>query len=97
LCLHNRLGLGPPTLIKQSKHGSTTYNQKIKPPEKVVGIFMTKMIFLLILIIKKGSLVHVAPACTRSREGSNHFGSYVCNISLHFCKRLFRGLEPMTS
>jgi hypothetical protein len=28
---------------------------------------------------------------------SNHFGSYVRSISLHFCKRLFPGLEPMTS
>jgi hypothetical protein len=32
--------------------------------------------------------VHVAPACA----GSDHFGSYVCSISLHFCKRLFLGL-----
>jgi hypothetical protein len=28
---------------------------------------------------------------------SNHFGSYVRSISLHFCKRLVPGLEPMTS
>jgi hypothetical protein len=45
----------------------------------------------------KGSLVHVAPACAGSGEGSDHFGSYVRNISLHFCKRLFPGLELMTS
>jgi hypothetical protein len=33
---------------------------------------------------KKGAaLVHVAPACTGSGKGSNHFGFYVCNISLH--------------
>jgi hypothetical protein len=38
---------------------------------------------------KKGSRVHVATACTGSEEGSNHFGSNVRNISLHFCKRLF--------
>jgi hypothetical protein len=37
----------------------------------------------------KGSPVHVAPACARSGEGSNHFESYVRNLSLHFCKRLF--------
>jgi hypothetical protein len=41
--------------------------------------------------------VDVAPACAGSKEGSNHFVSYVCSISLHFCKRLFLGLEPMTS
>jgi hypothetical protein len=41
--------------------------------------------------------VHVAPSCTGSGEGSDHFGSYVCRFSLHFCKRLFLGLEPMTS
>jgi hypothetical protein len=35
--------------------------------------------------------VHVAPACTGSGEGSDHFGSYVCSLSLHFCKRLFPG------
>jgi hypothetical protein len=42
---------------------------------------------------KKGSLVHVARTCARSGEGSDHFGSYVCNLSLYFRK----GLEPMTS
>jgi hypothetical protein len=47
--------------------------------------------------LKKGSPVHVALTCARSGEGSDHFGYYVCNISLHFCKRLFSGLEPMTS
>ena len=45
----------------------------------------------------KGSPVHVAPACTRSGEGSDHFGSIVRSLSLHFCKRLFPGLEPVTS
>jgi hypothetical protein len=45
---------------------------------------------------KKGSPVHVVPACTGSGEGSNHFGSYVHSISLHFYNRLFPGLEPMT-
>jgi hypothetical protein len=29
-------------------------------------------------------------------EGSNHFGSYIHSLSLHFFKRLFPGL-PMTS
>jgi hypothetical protein len=38
----------------------------------------------------------VAPACTESGEGSDHFGSYVRSLSLHFCKRLFPGLEHMT-
>jgi hypothetical protein len=41
--------------------------------------------------------VHVAPSCVGSGEGSDHFGSYVRNLSLHFCKRLFPGLEPMPS
>jgi hypothetical protein len=44
-----------------------------------------------------GSPVHVAPACVGSGKGFDHFGSYVCSVSLHFCKRLFPGLEPMTS
>jgi hypothetical protein len=33
--------------------------------------------------------VHVAPAYV----GSDHFGSYVHNLSLDFCKRVFPGLE----
>jgi hypothetical protein len=41
--------------------------------------------------------VHVALTYAGSREGSDHLGSYVCNISLHFCKGLFLGLEAMTS
>jgi hypothetical protein len=41
--------------------------------------------------------VHVAPTCAGSGEWSDHFGSYVRNFSLHFCKRLFPGLELMTS
>lgn len=32
-----------------------------------------------------------------SVEGSEHFGSFVRNISLHLCKRLFPRLEPVTS
>jgi hypothetical protein len=39
----------------------------------------------------KGIPVHVAPACTGSGEGSDHFRSYVHSLSLHFCKRLFPG------
>jgi hypothetical protein len=31
-----------------------------------------------------------------SRKGTDHFGSYVRNLSLHFYKKLFVGLEPMT-
>jgi hypothetical protein len=45
----------------------------------------------------KGSPVHVATVCARSGEGSDQFRSYVHSISLHFCKKLFQGLEPMTS
>jgi hypothetical protein len=41
--------------------------------------------------------VHVAPTCAGSRERFDHFGSYTHSISLHFCKRLFPGLEPMIS
>ena len=41
--------------------------------------------------------MHVAPACAGSREGSDHFGSIVRSLSLHFCKSLFPGLEPVTS
>ena len=46
---------------------------------------------------KKGIPVHVAPAYAGSREGTDHFGSFVRSLSLHFCKRLFLGLELMTS
>jgi hypothetical protein len=34
-----------------------------------------------------GSPVQVAPTW----EGSDHYGSYVRSLSLHFCKRLFLG------
>jgi hypothetical protein len=44
-------------------------------------------------MLKKGSSVHVGSAYTRSGEGSDHFGSYVCSLSLHFYKSLFLGLE----
>jgi hypothetical protein len=46
---------------------------------------------------KKGSLVHVAPACVGFREVSDHFGSCACSFSLHFCKRLFSEFESMTA
>jgi hypothetical protein len=45
---------------------------------------------------QKGSLVYVAPAYAKSRERSDHFGSYVRSISLYFYERPFSGLEPMT-
>ena len=32
-----------------------------------------------------------------SGEGSGRFGSIVRSLSLHFCKRLFPGLEPVTT
>jgi hypothetical protein len=48
-------------------------------------------------LVLKGSLVHVAPTCAGFGEGSDHFVSYIRSLSLHFCKRLFPGLEPMTS
>jgi hypothetical protein len=41
--------------------------------------------------------VHISPTCAESGEGSDHFESYERNLSLHFCKRLFPGHEPMTS
>jgi hypothetical protein len=41
--------------------------------------------------------MQVAPACTGSEEGSDHFGSHVHSLSLHFYKRLFPRLESMTS
>jgi hypothetical protein len=44
----------------------------------------------------KGSPVHVAPTCAGSREWSNHFGSYVYRLSVHFYNRLFPGLEPVS-
>jgi hypothetical protein len=40
--------------------------------------------------------VHVTPACAGSEKGSDHFGSYVHSIFLHFCKRLFSGLERVS-
>jgi hypothetical protein len=33
--------------------------------------------------------VHVAPACVGSGGGSDHFGSYVRSIFLHFYKKIF--------
>jgi hypothetical protein len=39
--------------------------------------------------------VHVAPAYAGSMEGSDHFGSYIRSLSLHFYKRLFPGLEQV--
>jgi hypothetical protein len=48
------------------------------------------------LSFKKVSPVHVAPVCVGFKEGSDHFMSYVHSFSLHFYKRLFPGLEPMT-
>jgi hypothetical protein len=46
---------------------------------------------------KKGSSVHIAPACAGSEEGSDHFRSYVRSLSLYFCKRLLPGLDHMIS
>jgi hypothetical protein len=31
----------------------------------------------------------------REQGRADHFGSYVCSISLYFCKRLFSGIELM--
>jgi hypothetical protein len=36
--------------------------------------------------------VHITPTCTGSGEVFDQFGSYVHNISLHFCRRLFPGV-----
>jgi hypothetical protein len=49
------------------------------------------------VIFIRGSPVHVALACAGSGEGSDHIGSYVRSLFLHFFKRLFPRLEPMTS
>lgn len=46
---------------------------------------------------KKGQPVAWAPACAGSEEGSDPLGSIVRSISLHFCKRLFPWLKPVTS
>jgi hypothetical protein len=59
--------------------------------------FLGSHISEIIFFCEKGSPVRVAPACARSGEGSNHFGSYVRSFSLYFCKWLLLGLEPMTS
>ena len=48
-------------------------------------------------INKKGSPVHVAPTCAGSGEESDHLGLFVRSLSLHFCRRLVLGLEPVTS
>jgi hypothetical protein len=42
-------------------------------------------------------MVHVAPTCAGSGEGYDHFESYARSLFLHFYKRLFPALEPMTS
>jgi hypothetical protein len=39
----------------------------------------------------------VINAGSKEGEGSDNFGSYVHSLSLYFYKRLFLGLEPMTS
>jgi hypothetical protein len=49
------------------------------------------------VIFIRGGPVHVAPACAGPGEGSDHIGSYVLSLFLHFFKRLFPRLEPMTS
>jgi hypothetical protein len=38
-------------------------------------------------------VLYVAPICPGFEKGSDRFGSYVCSLSLYFCKRLFLGLE----
>jgi hypothetical protein len=52
------------------------------------------IIYYIMWLVHKinGSPLHVAPTSAGSREGSDHFGSYVHELSLHFCKRLFIGL-----
>jgi hypothetical protein len=45
----------------------------------------------------KGSPVYIVPTCAGSGKVSDHFGSYICSLSLFFHKRLFPELEPMTS
>jgi hypothetical protein len=50
-------------IIQESKYKFTTENTKNYEYSKYVHS------------IKKGSPVHIAPACIRPGEGSNHFGS----------------------
>jgi hypothetical protein len=46
-----------------------------------------------ILNSKRAAWCNIAPACAGCGEGSDH----LCSLSLHFCKNLFPGLEPMTT
>jgi hypothetical protein len=43
-----------------------------------------------------GRPVHIVSVCAGSEEGSDHFGPYVYNLILYFCKVLFSELETMT-
>jgi hypothetical protein len=36
--------------------------------------------------------MHIAPMCVRNGKESDHFGSYVRSLSLHFCKMLTKKL-----
>jgi hypothetical protein len=47
-------------------------------------LFLISCYMLMCQCIKKGSLVHITPTFAWYREGSDHFGSYVHSISLHF-------------
>jgi hypothetical protein len=37
----------------------------------------------------------IAPACARSKEGSDHFGPYVQSFPVFLQEAIFLGLEPM--
>jgi hypothetical protein len=62
-----------------------------------ISVKLVSSVSILCHVRKKGSPVHVAPTYIGSGEWFDHFRSYVHSLSLHFCKRLFLGLEIMTS
>jgi hypothetical protein len=65
--------------------------------EKLIQVACPFLCILVMFVKKRGSPMHVAPACIGFEEGSDHFGSYVRSLSLHFYKRMFPGFEPVTS
>lgn len=45
---------------------------------------------------KKGSPVHQSPTIHGVQGMTGSHGSIVCNLTLHFCKRLFPLIKPVT-
>jgi hypothetical protein len=54
----------------------------------VCKLLLNKNIFLFASIIGGQPAVHVAPACARSGEGSNHFASIMLNENVCYVKFL---------